>query len=123
MKAGEEWFAKSLLEDAFQGYKSVWELYLKFETVFLSINFVALGVAIQHVKPEHRGPLVWAFVIQNAVTSTTSLCVAIYSWKTVQRYEQICKKIIEMAPVNKPLSQLALSPVPAWVGVYAAWPT
>ena len=120
MKDGEEWFVKSLMDGAFDGYRVVWELYLKFYTVFLTVNLVALGVTVQHIQVEARWPIVWAFILQNVVSLGTAVAVGMFSLSTTKRHDALLKQVIESSPENKKFESLAGCPVPGQLGGFCA---
>ena len=114
--SGEEWFAKLMIEKIHESYRAVWELYIKFDTVFITANFIAFAA----YDPINNGAfLAWAFVLQNLVTAITSFCLAIYSHRTSKRYSEACNTIVQMFPINKPLNGIAECPIPGWLGVYS----
>jgi hypothetical protein len=75
------WLLRSYYSETLKVYARVWDIYIKFYTVFLTANVIGLGLVVQHV-PVHRAPICWAFICQNIVTLVTSLSVGIYSRKT-----------------------------------------
>ncbi len=112
------WLTKSLLDQEFASYKTVWDLYLKFYTVFLTVNLVALAAVVEHVKTEERNIIVLAFVIQNLFSTGTAIIIAIFSRKTAKRYNDICIHLVKDNNCPDVILESAKSSVPGWVGYW-----
>lgn len=57
-----------------------WDIYIKFYTVMLTVNVVALGVVVEKVDdPRSRLFIALAFVVQNAGASVTGLAMRRYT--------------------------------------------
>ena len=58
----------------------VWDIYIKFHTVWMSVNVVALGLQVQYVATVGgRIVLLIAFVLQNLLALWTSINIASYT--------------------------------------------
>lgn len=78
-ESDDEWLARKYFEETCLQGRTVWDIYMKYFTVFLTINVTALGVVAQYLEPANRGAIVWAFIGHNLITMTSSLAVGIYS--------------------------------------------
>jgi hypothetical protein len=81
-----QWLLRKNIEEISQNFRTVWDLYLKFYTVFLTFNIVAMAWLfgdkgrIQEGKPLYF--MVTVFAIQCILTGITSGMVANYSKDT-----------------------------------------
>ena len=75
----ETWLGRKLLDDIATAYGTVWDLYLRFYTLFLTFSIGALGLTVQYVKREDRKVIVWVFAIQNVLCAITALKIADFS--------------------------------------------
>lgn len=119
-----EWLSKAQYEERNQNYRTVWDLYLKFYTVFLTMNIVGLGVVVQHVKSiEPRWWIVAAFTVQNLLSAGTAFWISRFCTDASNEVERLSSAILSGSDaVEDELRKLLKSsPLPAWLGVYAAW--
>jgi len=112
-----DWLARKQFEERNQNYRTVWDLYLKFYTVFLTVNIVGIGVVVQHVPQQQRIPIIAAFVIQNLLSAGTAYFIARFSKEASAEVEELCKRLM---PEDSP-ELLAKSPLPALLGFRAGW--
>ena len=119
----EEWLGKKLLDENSLAYRSVWDLFLKFYTVFLTVNILALGTTIQYISQHNRWPIVVIFFGSNLVGIATSAWVARFSQGSGKRFEDLCKLYIESETEtqHKKLAGLASAPIPGWLGKYSGY--
>ncbi|KHE91966.1 MAG: hypothetical protein K8F52_08485 [Candidatus Scalindua rubra] len=120
-KESSEWFAKLLLEESFNGYKTVWDLYLKFYTVFLSVNLIALAAVLEHISQVNRLLIVIAFIAQNAFSLGTAIMIAVFSKKSTARYDVLCRHFAVQYCNHKIIVELSHSPTLSWLGVYGGF--
>jgi hypothetical protein len=52
----QTWLMHKFYETSLQTFVSVWDIYIKFYTVFLTANVLGLGLAVEHLQHGHRGP-------------------------------------------------------------------
>jgi hypothetical protein len=104
-------------------------LYLKFYTVFLTINVVALGVTVQYIQGFNRVPIVGVFAMQNAVCILTAIKIAGFSRSTSDRIRTLCEDIAGVKSSGDDASSAQMrhvtdSPAPGefgyWAGVVIA---
>ncbi len=67
-----------------------WDIYIKFYTVFHTVNFVALGLVVEKVhEPWSRLFIAAAFVAQNATSSVTGLAMGRYTKRVAAQQEDL----------------------------------
>ncbi|MEO1009585.1 MAG: hypothetical protein AAFX79_13565 [Planctomycetota bacterium] len=67
-----------------------WDIYIKFYTVFLTVNFVAIGVVLEKVTtPFATWLLAIAFIVQNGVSLGTAIGMIVYSKAVFGRQDQL----------------------------------
>jgi len=112
-----DWLARKQYEERGQNYRTVWDLYVKFYTVFLTVNIVGIGVVVQHVAQTQRLPIIVAFIVQNLLSAGTAYYVAQFSKTASAEVESLSRILV---PQNDE-ALLRSSPLPARLGEYAAW--
>lgn len=96
-------------------FRATWELYMKFYTVFLTVNFAALAATIQYITENNRRwPIILAFVLQNILVGMTSVGMGRYSGNFIERFQQILGAIAEESGAR--LAKLRGEAVPVWLG-------
>jgi hypothetical protein len=119
----DEWLGKKLLDENSLAYRTAWDLYLKFYTVFLTVNILAIGTTVQYISQGNRWPITVIFVGSNLIGIATSAFMARFSYISGKRYEDICRLYIESsteAQHNK-LAGLGSAPLPGWLGNYCGY--
>jgi hypothetical protein len=118
---GDEWLGKKLLDDNGNAYRTIWQIYIQFYTVVLTVNIAAMGFVVQFVQQVNRFPIVLVLAISNVIGAVTSIAIARFSWKSGETYENLCKLYIQSdsEPRHKKLVGLASSPIPKWLGSLA----
>jgi len=118
-----DWLAKKFWDEVSIQYRTLWDLYLKFYTVFLTFNILGLGVALQYIPTDRRLVITVAFILQNALSMFTALSVAHFSHISAGKIESISAFIardlnphsqeLRLAPV------LSESPIPGRLGFWS----
>jgi hypothetical protein len=120
--ASKEWLAKKYFDELSLQFRTVWDIYIKWYTVFLTTNVVAIGAVVQYVIPENRGVLVFAFAAQNALGLMTALFIGRFSRTTAKRMVLIAALIVadpnESSDSILPV-QLRASPLPGNLGFWS----
>ena len=114
------WLIRRQLDDLGMQVRTVWDLYLKWYTVFLTANVAGLALTVQYVHPEHRKPVVWAFILQNFISSFTALSVGIFSERSARRATELAAEIIlpEMCSA-KDRKLILKSTIPGRLGLWS----
>lgn len=94
------WLHRTYYLETLKVYAKVWDIYIKFYTVFLTANVLGLGLVIENM-PTKRWPVCLAFICQNVVTIGTSFSVGLYSRKTDDKLIQIAKHLADANPVRR----------------------
>ena len=117
------WLPKTYYHETLKIYAHVWDLYIKFYTVFLTANVLGLGLAVEHIPiAAHRWPIIAAFSIQNLITMGTSLGVARYSSETDIKLRKVAVYLAGSHSAERPLADAVKgSPIPVklskWAGL------
>lgn len=80
--SNRNWLAKKMLEEHGIQYRTAWDIYIKFYTVFLTFNVIGLGFTVQQLPTDKRLPIAVAFCVQNTLSAVTSIYVAAFSRST-----------------------------------------
>jgi hypothetical protein len=116
------WLQRTYYQETLKIFTRVWDLYVKFYTVFLTVNILGLGLALQHIDRGNRLPVVLAFVLQNVLTMGTSLVVAHYSIETDKKLIRLTSFLQESGDAPRAaVEALQGSPVPTKLARYAAY--
>lgn len=117
----DPWLAKKLLDECSLAYRTIWDLYLKFDAVFLTANLVGLGFTVQYVDQPHRWPIVMTFLVQNVAQFAMALWISKFSKETAKQYDEVCKLYVNSEEEYKPLGNLARAPLAGWIGAYGGY--
>jgi hypothetical protein len=113
------WLHQTYYTETLKVYTNVWDIYIKFYTVFLTANVLGLGLAAEHIAFGKRWPVVIAFMLQNVLTVATSLGVAAYGDVVHENLSKVAEVLVGSSPgVAKVLKG---SPVPTTLSRYAAY--
>lgn len=116
MTTDSQWQARQHYQESCTTYRTVWDIYMKFYTVFLTTNVVGVGLVVQHVETRHRWPIVLAFLIQNLASSVTAFQIAIYSRGESESLSRLARAMTKEGAVD---SQ-STSPLPGLLASKAA---
>lgn len=98
-----DWLRQKYIDEASLQFRTVWDLYLKFYTVFLTFNITALGLTIQFVKgSDQRLVLVLAFILQNVVASITAARISVFSVDCSKRMAEVAAEYIKSEGAGLP---------------------
>jgi hypothetical protein len=116
------WILKRRHEDLSQTFRTAWDLYIKFYTVFLSFSLAAIGWVV--VYPEKVRTVDGAktvigsvFLGQTILTAITSGVLAEYSLRVAAKQERIER---DLSP-NSLLGTLPQTAVPTKLARWAGW--
>lgn len=100
------WLLKSRYADLGTTFRTVWDLYIKFYTVFLTFNIAALGLFLSKdpfptqlgktgSKPDiHVFVLILVFAAQSALLCGTSILIAKYSRKAAADQQRLENELL-----------------------------
>ena len=80
---GLDWVLKQRVQDLGTTFRAVWDIYIKFYTVFLTFSLAALSWLIEHkITSSHSHKVIAVvFIGQSLLTSITSGAIGFYSYK------------------------------------------
>jgi hypothetical protein len=114
------WLAKKYFDECSLQFRTVWDLYLKFYIMFLTVNGAALGLTVQYVySPKAKAVIALAFVLQNVFAAGTAAMISEYSFRMAKRVQGLAEFAVTnaSAPDALPLpSVLGESPLPGQLG-------
>ena len=84
-------------------------------------NIAALGLTVQFIPVENRWPVIVPFVVENMAAGSTAVLLVCFSTDSARRYEEISQLYIAADPNHRKLEKVASSPLPGWLGRYAAY--
>jgi len=119
-ESNTDWLAKKHFDELSLQLRSVWDLYLKFYTVFLTFNILALAAVVQHIARDNRTIIVVALVLQNLLSGITAVCIGCFSKDSARRLEDVTLYLLREAPENSqrpPFSNH--SPIPGRLGFWS----
>ena len=100
----------------------MWDLYLKFYTVFLTINIAGLAVAIEFVEKISEWRFFYvAFLFQNIISAFTALSMSRYSKRACKEIEALGTTMIHSIETGNSylLGKSYTSPVPKNLAVWS----
>ena len=113
------WLAKKYVDETCTQMRVSWETYVKFYTVFFTVNFTAIAVTIQYLDGKTgRAAMCLAFVVQNLLASGTALRMGLRA----PQLQRQCETYAQIgATVNNETLPAALlqSPILGKLGLYA----
>lgn len=93
-----EWLLKTRYTETQNNFRTLWDFYLKFYTVFLTANVAALAWVYSHAVDEgSRWPVAIAFIIQCSLVLTTSALMALQSTQVTNRTKEIVSELGRLA--------------------------
>jgi len=115
------WLAKRYLDECSVQFRAVWDLYLKFYVMFLTVNVTALGLVINVASS--KGLISIAFIMQNLLAGSTAIQIARYSSEVATRAQKLAEFLAAgNAPVTiSSTSVLAASPIPGKLGSWGGY--
>lgn len=98
------WLIKRRHEDLSQTFRTSWDLYIKFYTVFLTFSITALGWLLTQKEPSPLtarsvATIATVFIVQTILTAITSAAMAVYS-KRVAASQQHLEAGLPGAPLK-----------------------
>lgn len=122
-ESNRSWLAREVYKEQVAMFKTAWDIYIKFHTVFITVNVAALAATVQYIKPENRWPMVIAFVVQNLVSLGTAVAMSRFSRNCATRTHEAACEIVRHEAGSDSASPAELrlwsSPVPATLGSWS----
>ncbi len=92
-ESNKSWLAKKYFDEVSLQFRTVWDLYIKFYTIFLTFNIAGIAATVQYISQDGRHVVVAAFVTQNLVALITALQIAYYSKSSALRSVELADVI------------------------------
>ncbi|MCC7142246.1 MAG: hypothetical protein IT349_09115 [Candidatus Eisenbacteria bacterium] len=118
MASEREWLRNKQFDEISAQFRASWDTYVKFYTVFLLVNFTALGLAIEHTQGRGKTIIIVTFVGQNFLALVTAVGMARYSRSAAQRMRLICCGAIADGPSGGDPEQLSEPVLPGGLGYW-----
>jgi len=119
------WLLRRRHEDLSEMFRTCWELYIKFYTVFLTFTMAAMGLLLARdekmlkLSDEVVHVLVFVFVGQSLLTATTSAFLALYSRKVAKDHASLERAMLRSLPT--PPALLQTKTIPLGIATWAGW--
>jgi hypothetical protein len=94
-------------------FRSLWDIYIKFYTVFLTANVVGIGVVLDRVEPDNRPLIAAAFVAQNLLAAATAAGLATYGKRCARGLQDAANLLVPAGTDAATASVLSRPPIPA----------
>jgi hypothetical protein len=119
----QEWILKRRHEDLGVTVRMVWDLYIKFYTVFLTFSVIGLGWILTRpgdipMVPRAKQVIAIVFVIQTLLTAITSAAIALYTVHVARDQGHIEDLLTQSHPGTRPSIKPA---VPAFLAQLGGW--
>ena len=96
-----DWLFQKLIDENAVAYRTVWYLYLKFYTVFKTVNIAALAFTVEYVSQNARLPIVIAFAGQNIISGVTAFQVSEFSARSARQFKRTCGRYIDKNEIER----------------------
>lgn len=100
-------------------FRSLWDIYIKFYTVFLTANVLGIGVVIDRVDPDNRPLIAAAFIAQNLLAAATAAGLATYGRTCRRRLEDTAALFAPPTSDRAAASVLSRPPIPDTLSTWA----
>ena len=111
-----QWLVKKYFDEISLAWRTAWDLYLKFYTIFLTFNGTALGLTMKYIHDcRPRIVICIFFMAQNVISAVTAVKVAQFSKEYERRFQDVAKLAARLSNSKLP-SELSRPPVPGDLG-------
>ena len=93
------WLHKTYYLETLKVYARVWDIYIKFYTVFLTANVVGIGLVAKDIHG-NRMPIIVSFSILNFILIGTSVWMARYSTDTDKKLREVGNYLMALDSVE-----------------------
>ncbi len=102
-------------------FRTVWDIYIKFYTVFLTFSLAAMGWLIEHkITSSHSHKIIAAvFIGQTLLTSITSGAIGFYSHKVGKQLSAVEATL--MTGINPPPALKRAQTIPSGLGLWCGF--
>lgn len=115
------WVLKQRIQDLGTTFRTVWDIYIKFYTVFLTFSLAAITLLIEHKFSNSHSHKVIAvvFIGQSLLTSITSGAIGFYSYKVGSQLSGV--EITLLTGVHLPPSLKRAQTIPSGLGLWCGF--
>jgi hypothetical protein len=117
------WLHRTYYQESITLFGQAWDIYIKFYTVFLTVNVTGLGL-VAHFSPSRnsRIPMIAAFCIQNAISACVSAVMGSYGKQVDIRLGRVAEFLSSRQIIDGSVSDVTKgSPVPSIVSKWAGY--
>jgi len=102
-------------------FRTVWDLYIKFYTVFLTFSLAAMSWLIEHkITSSHSHKVIAVvFIGQSLLTSITSGAIGIYSYTVGKQLSGV--EIALLAGIHLPAALKRMQTIPSGLGLWSGF--
>ena len=118
---GLDWVLKQRVQDLGTTFRAVWDIYIKFYTVFLTFSLAALSWLIEHkITSSHSHKVIAVvFIGQSLLTSITSGAIGFYSYKAGKQLSGVEITLLTGVPLPPALKRTQT--VPSGLGLWSGF--
>ena len=119
--AGLDWVLKQRVQDLGTTFRTVWDIYIKFYTVFLTFSLAAITLLIEHkvTSPHSHKVIAVVFIGQSLLTSITSGAIGFYSYKVGHQLSGVETTLL--TGVNLPPALKRAQTIPSGLGLWCGF--
>ena len=123
-----EWALKTRLSEISINFRTTWDLYLKFYTVFLTFNVAALAwffSSAHNWSSKAKWLIAGVFIMESVIVALTSAKIALYSGEVRRAISETVAELENMASREGEAIEGARigfkTSLPLDIGAYSAW--
>lgn len=125
-ESNRDWLARKTLEECSLQFRTVWDIYIKWYTIFLTFNIAGIGVAAQHLKGLAVGVVALTFVAENLISLLTAIYIARFSISIERRALEAAAWLASEGESGQKLPEKSSSPIvqfpiPGSLGFWSGW--
>jgi hypothetical protein len=117
------WLLQKQYEEVNANFRTSWDIYIKFYTVFLTFNVGAMAVLFggKPLDGKVRWPVIFAFMLQDVLCAATSALMARFSWDSGRRLREAIDALLDARAGEPAEKDLPDSSLPVELGRWAGW--
>ena len=119
--ASLDWVLKQRTKELGTMFRTVWDIYIKFYTVFLTFSLAAMGWLIEHkITSSHSHKIIaGVFIGQSLLTAITSGAIGFYSYKVGKQLSGV--ELTLLTGINLPPALRRAQTIPSGLGLWAGF--
>ena len=118
---GLDWVLKQRVQDLGTMFRTVWDIYIKFYTVFLTFSLAAMSLLIEHkvTSPHSHKVIAIVFIGQSVLTSITSGAIGFYSYKAGRQIYGV--EVTLLTGIHLPPALKRAQTIPSGLGLWCGF--